>query len=121
MSIRPWSACVRFGSSARLPSLSDSVNALNKLQTLRPSKAECQGFTPFMENGRNQPVAAHTNIGGPDDEIVGVGVRNLGILVGRDAFVLMMPLCQQQADGAAHELGQVAKDVTGVARRLNLA
>lgn len=72
------------------------------------------GFTPFLEDGGNDAVAAHSDIGRTDDEIVGVGVRDLGILVGGNAFILMMPLCQQQADGAADELGQVAQDVTGV-------
>ncbi len=43
VSSRPCKASVRFGSSARLPSFSDSVNALNKLHTLRVSNASCRG------------------------------------------------------------------------------
>ena len=72
------------------------------------------GFTSFLEDGGNDTVAAHSDIGRTDDEIVGVGVRDLGILVSGDAFVLMMPLCQQQSDGTADELGQVTQDVTSV-------
>ena len=80
------------------------------------------GFTPFLEDGGNDAVAAHSDIGRTDDEIVGVGVRDLGILVSGDPFVLMMPLGQQQSDGTADELGQVAQNVTGVlSGELNLA
>ncbi len=72
------------------------------------------GFTPFLEDGRNETVAAHTHIGRTDDEIVGVGVRNLTILISGNAFVLMMPFGQQQSDGTADKLRQITQDVAGV-------
>ncbi len=44
LSSSPWSACVRLGSSARLPSFRTSVNALNSDQMLRSSNARCLGL-----------------------------------------------------------------------------
>mgnify|MGYP007070994809 CR=1 FL=1 len=79
-------------------------------------------FTPFLKDRGNQPVATHAHIGRTDDEIVGVGVRDPGIFVGGDAFVLMMPLGQQQSDGTADQLWEVTQDVAGVlAGELDLA
>ena len=50
------------------------------------------GFTPFVEHRRDEPIAAHTDITSPDDEVMGFGVFDDDFLVGCDALVLVMPL-----------------------------
>lgn len=67
-------------------------------------------LTPFVENGWNEAVAADTYIGGADDEVVGFDVGDLGFLVGSDAFVLIMPLGEQEADGTTDQLREVTDD-----------
>jgi len=39
-------------------------------------------FTPFMKHCRDKAVGAHTDIAGPDDEVAGFSVVDLGFLVG---------------------------------------
>ena len=65
------------------------------------------GFTPFMEHRRNEPVAAHADITGPDDQVVGFGVVDLGFLVGFDPLVLVMPFGEEEADGTFSELREI--------------
>jgi hypothetical protein len=72
------------------------------------------GLTPFMKDFRDQTVGAHADIGRPDDEVVGFGIGDLGFFVGGDAFVLIVPFCEQQTDGATDELGEVSDDEPGV-------
>jgi len=45
-------------------------------------------FTPFTQHRRNQPVAAHADIRGPDDQIVRINVGNFRLFVSGDPFVL---------------------------------
>lgn len=72
------------------------------------------GFAPFIEHRRNQAVGTDADISRPDDEVVGFGVGDLGFFVGGDAFVLIVPFCEQETDGATDELGKVADDEPGV-------
>jgi hypothetical protein len=67
-----------------------------------------------MKDFRDQTVGAHADIGRPDDEVVSIGVSDLGFFVGGDAFVLIVPFCEQETDGATDELGEVADDEPGV-------
>ena len=108
-SSKPCKASVRLGSSARLPSFRDSVNALNRLHTLRDSKASCRGSRHSWRTG-----GADADIGGADDEVMGFDVGDVRFFVGSDAFVLIMPFGEQESDGATHQLRQVADDEPGV-------
>lgn len=72
------------------------------------------GLSPFMKHFRDQTVGAHVDIGRTDDEVVGIGVGDLGFFVGGDAFVLIVPFCEQETNGAADELREVADDEPGV-------
>jgi hypothetical protein len=71
-------------------------------------------LSPFMKHWRDQTVGAHADIGGADDEVVGFNVGDLGFFVGGDAFVLIVPFCEEEADGATDQLGEVADDEPGV-------
>jgi hypothetical protein len=80
------------------------------------------GLAPLVQNGRNEAVGADADIRGPDDKVMGFDVSDLGFFVGSDAFVLIMPFGEQEADGSAHQLWQVADDEPGVfAGELDLA
>lgn len=68
------------------------------------------GLSPFMKHFGDQTVGAHVHIGGTDDEVVGIGVGDLGFFVGGDAFVLIVPFREQETDGATDELGEVTND-----------
>ncbi len=72
------------------------------------------GLSPFMKDFRDQTVGAHVHIGRTDDEVVGIGVGDLGFFVGGDAFVLIVPFREQETDRATDELGDVADDEPGV-------
>ena len=99
--VQGLSAFGQFSQVTFLEGLRERVEQAPDTSTI---KGRMPGFTPFMKNGGYETVAAHTHIGGTDDEIVGVGVRDLTILISGDAFVLMMPFGQQQSDGTAYKL-----------------
>ena len=67
-------------------------------------------FTPFMEHRSDEPIAAHPDITGADDQVMGFSLVDPEALVGRDAIILVVPFGEQQADGAFRELRQVAID-----------
>ncbi len=50
-------------------------------------------LSPFMKHFGDQTVGAHVHIGRTNDEVVGIGVGDLGFFVGGDAFVLIVPFC----------------------------
>ena len=75
-----------------------------------------------MQHGWDETVAAHADIRGADDEVMGFNVGDLGFFVGSDAFVLIMPFGEQESDGATDQLRQVSHDESGVfAREFDLA
>ena len=79
-----------------------------------PLKGIMTGLAPFMKHFGDQAVGAHADIGRPDDQVVGFRVGDLRLFVGRDAFVLIVPFGEQEANGATDELGQVADDEPSV-------
>ena len=72
------------------------------------------GLSPFMKHFGDQTVGAHVDIGRTDDQVVGIGVGDLGFFIGGDAFVLIVPFREQETDGATDELGKVSDDEPGV-------
>ena len=101
----------QFGEVSVFQGLGERVEQAPDVTTL---KGIMTGLSPFMKHFRDQTVGAHADIGRPDDEVVGFGVGDLGFFVGGDAFVLIVPFCEQETDGAADELGEVADDEPGV-------
>ena len=78
-------------------------------------------FASFVQHGWNEPVGTHADIGGANDKVMGFDVGDLGFLVSGDAFVLIVPFGEQESDGAADQLRQVAHDEPRVfARELDL-
>jgi len=71
-------------------------------------------LAPFVEHGWNQTVAAHADIGGANDEVMGFDVGDVRFFVGGDAFVLIMPFGEQESDGATDQLRQITYDEPGV-------
>ena len=49
-------------------------------------KLPVSGLTPFVQDGRNEPVGADTDITGPDDEVMSFFVLNHDLFVGFDAL-----------------------------------
>ena len=47
-------------------------------------------MTPFMKHRGNETVGTHPDIGGADDQVMSVGVRQDGFLVSA-AFILVVP------------------------------
>lgn len=56
-------------------------------------------LTPLLEDARNVRVGTHPDIDAADHQIMSRFGADVVTLVGFDAFVLVMPLCEQQADG----------------------
>ena len=80
------------------------------------------GLAPLMQHGRDETVAAHADIRSADYEVMGFDVGDLGLFVGSDAFVLIMPFREQESDGTADKLRQIAHDEPCVfAREFDLA
>ena len=48
-------------------------------------------LAPLMQHGWDVTVAAHANIRGTDDQVMGFDVSDFCFFVGGDAFVLIMP------------------------------
>ncbi len=71
-------------------------------------------LAPFVKHERNESVAAHTDISRSDNKIVGIDVGDFCFLVGSNSFVLMVPLCEQEANGSADKLRKITNNVTGV-------
>ncbi len=71
-------------------------------------------LTPFIEHRWDQAVGTDAEISCADDEVVGIGVGDLGFFVGGDAFVLIVPFREQETDGTTDELGEVADNEPGV-------
>lgn len=71
-------------------------------------------FPPFLQHGGNEPVAAHSDVSGPDDQVVSGGVFNVGFLVGSNAFVLVMPFGHELTDGPFSDARKVSDDEPGV-------
>ncbi len=67
-------------------------------------------LAPLMQHGWNETVGANSDIRGANDEVMGFDVGDLGPFVGSDAFVLIMPFGEQESDGAADQLRQIAHD-----------
>lgn len=63
---------------------------------------------------RNQTVGADADIGSANDEVMGFDVGDVRFFVGGDAFVLIMPFCEQEPNGATDELLEVADNDPGV-------
>ena len=101
----------QFGEVSVFQGLGERVEQAPDVTTF---KGIMTGLSPFMKHFRDQTVGAHADIGRPDDEVVGFGVGDLGFFVGGDAFVLIVPFCEQETDGATDELGEVADDEPGV-------
>ncbi len=75
----------------------------------------------MLEDVRDVAVGADTDIDAADDEIVSSFIADFVDLVGFDASVLIVPLREQEADGAFSELWEVAIDEPGVlASKLDL-
>ena len=72
------------------------------------------GFAPFMEDRRDEPIAANADITGPNDEVVGFSLGDDDFLVGSDPLVLVMPLREQEADGTFSELREIPVDEPSV-------
>ena len=67
-----------------------------------------------MKHVRDQTIGAHTDIGSADDEVMRFNVGDLCFFVGGDAFVLIVPFCEQEANGTTDQLWQVTIDEPGV-------
>ena len=79
-------------------------------------------LAPLMQHGWDETVAAHADIRGADDQVMGFDVGDYRLLVGSDAFVLIMPFREQESDGTADKLRQIAHDEPCVfAREFDLA
>lgn len=109
--VEGFGALGQFGEVSVFEGLGERVEQAPDVTTLKDIMT---GLTPFMEDFRDQTVGAHADIGCTDDEVVGFGVGDLGLFVGGDAFVLIVPFGEQETDGVADELGEVADDEPGV-------
>ena len=79
-------------------------------------------LAPLMQHGWDETVAAHADIRGADDQVMGFDVGDLSFFVGSDAFVLIMPFGEQESDGTTDKLRQIAHNESSVfAREFNLA
>ena len=79
-------------------------------------------LAPFMQHGWDETVAAHADIRGADDQVMSFDVGDFGFFVSCNAFVLIMPFGEQESDGAADQLRQIAHDEPRVfAREFDLA
>lgn len=47
---------------------------------------------PLMEDRGDEPIAGHSDIGGPDDEVMGTGIIDVSLFVRADALVLVVAL-----------------------------
>jgi len=64
-------------------------------------------LTPFMENGGDQPVAAHPHIGRTNDEVMRQRVGDVPVLIAIKPDILVMPLLHQTADAALDQVWQI--------------
>ena len=96
---------------AFLQGLSESVE---QAPNVPPFKSVMPWLAPLMQHGWNETIGTNTYIRGADDEVMGFNVGDIGFFVGGDAFVLIMPFGEQESDGAADQLRQVAHDEPGV-------
>lgn len=69
---------------------------------------------PFLQYGGNKPVAADSDVSGPNDQVVSGGVFDVGFLVDSDAFVLVMPFRHELTNGPLSDPGEVSDDESGV-------
>ncbi len=109
--MKGFGAFRQLGEVSIFQGLGECVEQAPDITTL---KGIMSGLSPFMKHFGDQTVGAHADIGGSDDEVVGIGVRDLGFFVGGDAFVLIVPFREQETDGATDELGKVSDDEPGV-------
>ncbi len=109
--VKGFGAFGEFSEVAVLQRFRESVEQAPDVALL---KGIVPGFAPFMKHRGDQTVGTHSDIRGPDDEVMGFNVCDLSFFVGGDAFVLIMPFGQEKADGATDQLGQVADDEPGV-------
>lgn len=72
------------------------------------------GFPPFVEDGGEHAGRASSYVRGSDDEVVGVSVFELGVAVGVDADVLVVPFVEEAAYGLLDKERQVTGDISCV-------
>ena len=66
------------------------MKQLNRVHTERLTNARA-GVPATLSNGWDQPVGAHTDIRGADDQVMGFYVINLSLLVRLNPFILIVP------------------------------
>ena len=71
-------------------------------------------FSPFMKHRRNEPVEAHANIAGANEEIMCLGIFDFSRLGCADAFILVVPLVYKKAGRPFHQLRQITIDEASV-------
>src|ERR1700722_15248278 len=71
-------------------------------------------LSPFPQNRRNQPVAAHPNISCTNDQVMCCRIAEPLLLVDGDAFVLIVPLFHQPANSPADKLRKIAQNEPGM-------
>lgn len=80
------------------------------------------GFTPFMEYGPDETMAAYPDIRCSNDEVMGTGVGDVLLLVPAEANGLIVPLLQHPAHALLNKVRQITNDEPGVlSRQLHLA
>lgn len=71
-------------------------------------------LTPFMKHTRDVAVGAYSHITGANDQVMSDGIFDLGVLVGSDPFILIVPFDHELADRLLGELRQIPKYEPGV-------
>ena len=102
------------GQLSQVPVLQRLREGVKQAPHVPPLKRIMTGLAPFIEHRRDQSVRAHSDICGPDDQIMGFDVSDLGLLVFGDPGILIVPFCEEEANGAFDELRQITDDEPGV-------
>lgn len=61
------------------------------------------GLSPFPQDYGNQSVGTCTDIGCPNDQVMRFSVFEVGVPVGVDPHVLIMPFIEQLTDGLLNQ------------------
>ena len=102
------------GQLCQVPVLQRLREGVKQAPHVPPLKRIMTGLAPFIEHRRDQSVRAHSDVCGPDNQIMSFDVSDLGFLVLGDPGVLIMPFREEEADGTFNQLRQIPDNEPGV-------
>ena len=82
----------QFGEIAILQRFRERIEQAPHVSTL---KRIMPWLAPLLQHWWDEAVTAYADVRGPDDKVMGFDVSDLGLFIGFDAFVLIVPFCQE--------------------------